>query len=101
MLESEGGKQCDDASYGAIDPELCHQQGKDYQETTSQNSLPPSNKVENSTGTMNSTKDKEDSSISQALAVPIYAVPENVKSKVSFVKFHWCAWASEENSILT
>ena len=80
MLDSEGGKQCVNASSSILTgPELCHQLANDYQESTSLSFSPTSNKVENSTGEMNNTKDTEESGVS------VYAVPEKVKSKVSLV----------------
>ena len=88
MLESEGGKQhhSGNASSSTLTgPELC-------QETTSQSSSPTSNRVENSTGEMNSTKDTEESRVS------VYAVPEKVKSKVSLVINSFLC-ASEENTL--
>ena len=95
MLDSEGGKQCGNASSSTLTgPELCHQLANDYQETTSLSSSPTSNKVENNTGEMNNTKDTKESGVS------VYAVPEKVKSKVSLVINSFLC-ASEDNSVYT
>ena len=77
MLESEGGKQ-----------RLSGKASSCILTFTS----PTSNKVENSTGEMNNTKDTEESGVS------LYAVPEKVKSKVSLV-INSLLCASEENSL--
>ena len=95
MLESEGGKQCINASYSILaGPELCHQLVNDYQETTSLSSSSTSNRAENSTGEMNITKDTKETGVS------VYAVPEKVKSKVSLV-INYLVCASKKNSQLT
>ena len=93
LLENERDKESDDARVSSpTDPEFSHQQKKDCQKTT-QNFSSSSNKKENYTehGVMDtSNKDTEDSNASQCLAVPLYAVPDKHKSKVSFGAIFIC-----------
>ena len=46
-----------------------------------------------------SNKNTEDSNASQCLAVPLYAVPDKLKSKVSFGVFFWCACMGHNREI--
>ena len=103
LLENERDKENNDAKVSCLtDPEFSHQQKKDCQKT-SQTFSSSSNKKESYAehGVMDtSNNDTEDSNASQCLAVPLYAVPDKLKSKVSFgvIFFGVHAWVIIENS---
>ena len=91
LLENERDKESDDFKVSGLTdpPEFSHQLKKDCQKTT-QTFSSSSNKKESYAehGVMDtSNKNIEDSNALQCLAVPLYAVPDKLKSKVSFGVF--------------
>ena len=87
LLVNERNKESDDAKVSSpTDPEFSYQLGKDCQEVIT-NFSSSSNKKESYAdhGVMDtSNKEAEASNTFQCLAVPLYAVPDKLNSKVSF-----------------
>ena len=87
LLENERDKESNDAKVSSpTDPEFSYQQKTDCQDTTPTLSS-SSNKKESyaELGVMDtSNEDAEDLNASQCLGVSLYAVPDKLKSKVSF-----------------
>ena len=84
LLENEALKVNERDEVKSSDPSK-----KDCQEPTKNSSSPPCNNVVTGINAMNSTKESEESeslsSTSQSLAVPLYAVPNKVKSRTNEV----------------
>ena len=86
LLENEGIKKGDEViSSGPIDPELSYQTENDhYHETTSQSPSPSSGTtVEDKVHCIGDTEvDAAECNVLQTSDVPLYAVPDKLKSKV-------------------